>query len=160
MFARYAVLGWLAMALTSTACQQPAQEVGRLSEDDVAAIRDFLEVHRGQALAGDWEADAVLYTEDAVRLPPNGPPIRGRAAIQAAMAQVDTVLDFTFNTVEIDGRGDLAYVWNSYSVTSVPEGAVEPTTATGKAILILRKQPDGSWLFHRVIWNSNEPPPE
>ena len=160
MFARNAVLGWVAIALTSTACQPPVQEVSRLSEEDVAAIRTFFEVHRQNALASDWAADAALYAEDAVRLPPNGAPIRGRTAIQAALAQVHTVLDFTVNTVEIDGRGDLAYAWNSYSVTSVLEGAAEATTATGKALVILRKQPDGSWLFHRVIWNSDEPPPD
>jgi uncharacterized protein (TIGR02246 family) len=159
MVARNALLGWVAITLTSTACQPPVQEVSRLSEDDVAAIRTFFEVHRQNALASDWAADAALYAEDAVRLPPNGGPIRGRAAIQAALAQVDTVLDFTVNTVEIDGRRDLAYAWNSYSVTSVLGGTAEPITATGKALVILRKQPDGSWLFHRVIWNSDEPPP-
>jgi len=150
----------LALALASTACQPPVQEVSRLSEDDVAAIRTVFEVHRQNALASDWAADAALHAEDAVRLPPNGAPIRGRAAIQAALAQVDTVLDFTVNTVEIDGRGDLAYAWTSYSMSSVLEGAAEAITATGRALVILRKQPDGSWLFHRVIWNSDLPLPE
>ena len=56
--------------------------------------------------------------------------------------------------------GDLAYAWNSYSLTSVLSGAVEAITATGRALVILRKQPDGSWLFHRVIWNSDLPLPE
>jgi uncharacterized protein (TIGR02246 family) len=160
MFARNALPAWIAIALASTACQPPAQEIGGLSEQDVAAIQSLFERHRQNALAGDWAADAALYTEDAVRLPPAGNAIRGRAAIQAALAQVDTVLDFTVKTVEIDGRGDLAYALNSYSVSLVMRGSAEPSTDAGRALVILRKQADGSWLFHRVIWNSNEPPPE
>ncbi len=89
-----------------------------------------------------------------------GPPIRGLAAISAARAQLDRVLDFTLNIVEIDGSGDFAYAWNSYSLTSVLSGAAEAITATGRALVILRKQPDGSWVMHRVIWNSDQPPPD
>ncbi len=160
MFTRNVLLAWVAIALTITACQPPAQEVSRLSQEDVAAIQSLFEIHRQNALASDWAADAALYTEDAVRLPPSGTAIRGRAAIQAASAQVDTVLEFTHNAVEIQGRGDLAYAWNSYSMSFVLRGSAEPSTATGKALVILRKQPDGSWLFHRVIWNSDQSPAE
>ncbi len=152
-----ALLVALTLALASTACQPPSQEAGPLSEEDVAAIRSFFEVHTQNVLASDWAADAALYTEDAVRLPPNGATIRGRAAIQAALAQVDTVLDYTPSAVEVDGRGDLAYAWVAYSLTSVLQGSVEPIRDTGKALVILRKQPDGSWMFLRVIWNSDLP---
>jgi ketosteroid isomerase-like protein len=160
MITRNALVAWVAIALTSTACQPPAQEVRPLSEEDVAAIHNFFEVHTQNVLASDWAADAALRTEDAVRLPPNGAAIRGRAAIQAALAQVDTVLDYTMSAVELDGRGDLAYAWVAYSLTSVLQGSVEPIRDTGKALVILQKQPDGSWMFHRVIWNSDEPPPQ
>jgi len=160
MRARNGMPGYVMIALTITACQPAIQEVRRLSEEDVAAIRTVFTVHRQNALASDWAADAVLYAEDAVELPPNGVPIQGRAAIQAARAQLDRVPDFTLNIVEIDGSGDLAYAWNSYSLTSVPAGATEAITVTGRALVILRKQPDASWLMHRVIWNSDQPPPD
>ncbi len=150
----------LALALASTACQPPAQEAAGLSDEDVAAIGSFFEVHTQYALASDWDADAALYTEDAVRLPPNGEPIRGRAAIQSALAQIETVLDYTISVVELDGGGDLAYAWVAYSVTTVIQGSVEPIKSTGKALAILRKQPDSSWMFSRVIWNSDLPLPE
>lgn len=156
-FACNALLVWVAIALTITSCQPPAREVGPLSEKAVAAIRSLFESHVQNVLASDWAADAALHTEDAVRLPPNGAAIRGRAAIQAALAQVDTVLDFTHSIVEIDGRGDMAYAWVAYSLTSVLKGSAKSIMDTGKALLILRKQQDGSWLFFRVIWNSDKP---
>lgn len=160
MYARNALPGYVVIALAITACQPPVQEVGRLSEEDVAAIRTVFAVHRQNALGSDWAADAALYAEDAVELPPNGAPIRGRVAIQAARAQLDRVSDFTMNIAEIDGSGDFAYAWNSYSLTTVLAGAADAITDTGKALVILRKQPDGSWLMHRVIWNADPPPPD
>lgn len=160
MCTRNVLPGYVAIALTITACQAPVQEVRRLSEEDVAAIQTVFAVHIQNSLGSDWAADAALYSEEAVELPPNGAPIRGLAAITAGRAQVGRVLDFTLNIVEIDGSGDLAYAWNSYSLTSVLSGAAEAITVTGRALVILRKQPDGSWVMHRVIWNSDQPPPD
>lgn len=62
----------LAIALTIVACQPSVQGVTRLSEEDMAAIRTVFAVHRQNAPRSDWAADAALYTEDAVELPPNG----------------------------------------------------------------------------------------
>ncbi len=67
-----ALPGYMAIALTITACQAPVQEVRRLSEEDVAAIRTVFVVHIQNSLRSDWAADAALYAEDAVELPPNG----------------------------------------------------------------------------------------
>jgi uncharacterized protein (TIGR02246 family) len=147
---------WIAVALTGIACQPTAEDVGSLSDEDSAAIRNFFAEHVENALAGDWAADAALYTEDAVRLPPNGAPIRGRTAIEAALAGVDTVLSFAHNIVELDGRGDLAYVWVDYSFSGLLPNVDQPFTDMGKALILLRKQPDGSWMFSRVMWNANE----
>jgi ketosteroid isomerase-like protein len=158
MIPRNTLAAWAAIALTSTACQPTAEDVRPLSEEEVAAIHSFFAVHTENVLASDWVADAALYTEDAVRLPPNGAAIRGRAAIHAALAQVDTVLDFTESTVELEGRGDLAYAWVAYSLTAVLQGSVEPFRDAGEALVILRKQPEGSWMFSRVIWNAGKPP--
>ncbi len=66
MFTRDALVAGVAIALTSTACQPTAQEAGRLSEEDVASIRDFFEVHRQNALASDWAAVFILYQHPQV----------------------------------------------------------------------------------------------
>lgn len=70
------------------------------------------------------------------------------------------VLAFALNIVEINGSGDLAHVWNNYSLTTVPAGTTEALTTTGKALVMLRKQPAGEWVMHRVIWNPDEPSPD
>ena len=157
MYVHRAVIACFVMAISSIACQPATDSAGSLSDEDEAAIRALFSEHVENALAGNWAADAALYTEDGVRLPPNGMPVRGRTAIEAALAGVDTVLSFTHTIYEFDGRGDLAYVWVDYSFSGLLPNAHEPFTDTGKALMLLRKQGDGSWMFHRVMWNANQP---
>ena len=147
-----------ALALTITACQPQA---GPLSAEDEAAIRDGAQSFVRAALAGDWAAAAATFTEDAIRMPPNAPIVEGRAAIQADEEESGAVLeDLTLTSVEIDGRDGLSYERGTYSITYTVPGIPEPMRDTGKYIAILRKQPDGSWLFAIDIWNSDLPLPE
>lgn len=37
----------------------------------------------------------------------------------------------------------------------MPPGAKAPLNDSGKLITILRKQPNGTWLTTRAIWNSD-----
>lgn len=92
---------------------------------------------------------AAAFTEDAVRMPPNEPLHVGRAAIEAWSATnwgPITTTELIQTAEEIDGRGDLAYARGSYSATVVVPGVPEPISEVGKFLVILRKQPDGSWL--------------
>ena len=147
------------LGLTSAACQPPAQEAGPLSDEDIATIRAVNQAFIQASLAGDWAAAAALHTEDAVRMPPNTTAVRGRAAIEARLAEIDTITAFTATSVETDGRDGLAYDWVSYSITFRRVGMTEPITNTGKGLVVMQKQADGSWQAHRVIWNSDLPLP-
>jgi ketosteroid isomerase-like protein len=135
------------------ACQKSTPDNNGLSNQDIASINSFFKSHNENALSGDWAADALLYTEDAVRFPPGVDPIQGRKAIQEGLEVIDTVLTFTPEIIEIDGCGDIAYAWVKYSFTSIPVGSSEPVVSSGKSLMILRKQHDNSWKFHRVMWN-------
>ena len=162
MSTRSVLLAVLALAVASTACQPPAQEAGPLSEEDVAAIRAVPEAFAQAVLAGDWGTVAAGYAEDAVLMPPNGPAVEGRAAIRAwwEASSTPNMTQFTLPPTEIDGHGDLAYVRGTYAMTIVPEGAPEPFQGSGKYVVILQKQSDGSWLVVVDIWNSDQPLPE
>ncbi len=159
MTTRCLLFAALALGFASTACQPLAQEAGPLSEDDVAAIRAVSQVFIQANLDGDWAAAAALHTEAGVRMPPNTTAYRGRAAIEARLAEVGTVTAFTATSVETDGRDALAYDWVSYSITFLREGMTEPITNIGKGLVVMQKQADGSWQAHRVIWNSDLPLP-
>jgi ketosteroid isomerase-like protein len=158
MSTRSVLLAVLALALASAACQPPAQEAAGLSDEDIAAIRNVVEQEWVEAmLAGDAAAAAAMHTEDAVRLPPNAPLIKGLADIEASLAAFN-LTEFAQTLEEVDGRGDLGYARGTYVSTGMVEGV--PVTEQGKWIAIVQKQPDGSWLAKAVSWNSDLPLPE
>ncbi len=142
------------------ACQAPAPEAGPLSEEDVAAIKASADVFVEALLAGDWAAFAALYTEDAVVMPPNVPVLEGRVAIQAFLEPLSRFTQLELTIVQMDGRGDLAFVRATYSETYSVEGTPEPIHNTGNSVTIWRKQTDGKWLIALDISNSDLPFPE
>jgi uncharacterized protein (TIGR02246 family) len=142
------------------ACQAPAPEVGPLSEEDVAAIKAIRVVYAEDVLANDWAALAALFTEDVVLMPPNGPVVEGQVAMQDFLDSFPFITQFAVTIVQIDGRGNLAFVRGTVSMTFIVEGAPEPIHDTAKFVDIWRKQPDGKWLIAVHIWNSDLPLPD
>ncbi len=127
-----------------------------LSDADIAAIEEGSAAFVAASNANDWGGVAALYTEDAVLMPPNGPAVQGRADIEAFFAAFPPFSGFTLNPVEIDGRGDLAFVRGTFSMTIEMEG-MPAVQETGKYIEIRRKQEDGSWLLAVDTFNSDTP---
>jgi uncharacterized protein (TIGR02246 family) len=161
MKARTTLFTVLVLALVSTACQAPAQEAGPLSEADVAAIRSLGAALDEAALASDWGALAELLTEDAVFMPPNGPAVEGRAAIQEWIESTGLVMtEHTFAFTHVDGHGDVAYGRANYTETFTVGGVATAFEDAGKVLGILRRQPDNSWLIAVWCWNSDLPLPE
>lgn len=158
MKARISPLAVLALALSSVACQPPAQEAAGLSEEDVAALTAIMDEWARSSLAGDVDAWASLWVEDGVKMNPNAPAILGREAIRESAAAI-TFTDFTILVDDVDGRADLAYVRGTFSATLTAEGMPEPMTIDGKYLTIFRKQADGAWRVAIDCWNSDLPPP-
>jgi len=144
-------------ALGSMTCQQ----VAGLSDQDKAAIHkvadDAIRIAIGPN--ADWGAYVNLYyAEGAKVLMPGMPVLEGREAIKAAFAAMGTIQDMKFNSLSLEGRGDLACERGTYSETFIPPGMSAPIADTGKGITIWRKQADGTWKATDDIWNSDVPP--
>ncbi len=157
MFADKVLVVCALLALTSTACQPHAQEAGPPSEDDVGAIEGIIQQYVQAMLAKDLNAWAGLWTEDAVVMPPNSPALEGREAIIRDWMAGPTPTVFVLDVLDIDGRGDVAYVRGTYSITRTVAGVPEPVRDDGKYLSILKKQPDGRWLFAVDTWSSDLP---
>lgn len=134
-------------------CQKSIPDNNGLSDQDITNIHSFFKSHVESALAANWAADALHYTEDAIRFPPGGDPIQGIKAIQEGLEAVDTVISFSPEIIEIEGCGDIAYTIVKYSITLILVGSSEPVVSSGISLAILKKQPDNSWKFFRVVWN-------
>jgi len=110
--------------------------------------------------AGDAKAVAALYTEDAIELPPNHPPVKGRMAIQeyyVAQFAAAKVSGFTLTHWESAVHGDAAFDVGAYKQTITPTKGTAMSD-TGKYTVILKKV-GGAWKVAYAIYNSDQPPP-
>jgi len=157
-YLQFAAVGFVCLALV--ACQTGA---GGLSEQDQAAIRklDAYYMENATAEKPDWDAAVDLcYAEDAKVLPPNMPAVEGRQAIKAMYAQSPpSFMEFRLDIVTLEGQGDLAHEYGTYSLAAAPSGPSAPVTDRGKYVAVWKKQADGTWKMIRDIYNSNLPVP-
>ena len=157
-FSRTLLLGL--SAAVSVGCQSGSSPnpPGALAAADLAGIRSADSSFMAAANAGDVDAVVAVYANDAVLLPPNAPPQRGRNAIKTfwgGLLQAYT-LKFEVGSDTVEGRGDLAYTVGHYRFTAVPKDKANPGMADeGKFVEILKKQPDGSWKYAVDMYNSN-----
>jgi uncharacterized protein (TIGR02246 family) len=123
------------------------------SSADAKAIEAAVRSYVTASNQGDIEALASLYTEDAVLLPPDHIPIEGRKAITEFWRQ-GTDHDLAIHTIRVDVQHDLGYLVGRYTLPATDE---EPADS-GKYLLCLKRQRDGSWKVTADIWNSSVTP--
>jgi ketosteroid isomerase-like protein len=118
-----------------------------LREEDLVAIRGVIEQDAGAVRRSDWAAAAQMFTADAIRFPPHHAPICGRAAMLAWLQTFPPIQEFDITADEIVGCDDVAFVRGRYSLTAAAAPGSPPMTDRGNYMGLLRKQPDGSWLW-------------
>lgn len=97
---------------------------------------------------GDLEGLVALYEPQASLVQQDGTAARGTAAIREGLAGfVAMKPKITMNVTKVVRAGDdLAVLYNDWSLTAKgPEGT--PIAMSGKAMEIVRRQRDGTWLF-------------
>ena len=142
-------------SLTVSACQPKSEKPSALTDADRKAVTEGVAKLDQAILAHDPRAAVAFYTEDALLGPPNTPEVRGHAAIEKFFAGFPKMSVFKEKVMEVEGYGDLAYVWVRFEVVAHPPGAKVPLKDTGKVLAIWRKQTDGSWLVTRAAWSSD-----
>jgi uncharacterized protein (TIGR02246 family) len=147
------------MLLVAVACQ-PAEQQVATTGPDVEAITAWLPQVATAVNAGDVEGVLALYADDAVFSPPDAPTLTVdelRALYEVMFGE--STFDFRSEPIEVVVSGDLGVLRASYTETVTPTGEGEPYEQGGTWLVVLRKQPDGSWKLWRDMW-SVVPPPE
>ena len=142
----------------AAACTAKSDVPRGLSAADSTALRTIAERDAAMVLARDFAAMSAGYTADAVRMPPNGPALVGRAAILASLEQMPPITTFSFNLRDLQGDGEIAYMRAAWSFSLTPPGASQVVSDSGKILVVLRKQANGSWLRVADAWNSDLAP--
>ena len=128
---------------------------------DIAALDALREQFVGLFQVGDASSLAALYTEGAILMPPEKPAATGRQAIEsvfrATFGQFSAKLNIDFDETKI--AGDWAFERGSYALTLTPRDGGEPIQESGKYLMILRRDSQGSWKLARDIWNADRPRP-
>jgi uncharacterized protein (TIGR02246 family) len=131
----------------ATGCGGTKPTLGRADRQGIEAA-----VSRYVAASNRGDADALtqLYAEDAVLLPPAHEPIEGRDAIGVFWHRgTDQGLQIT--TLKVEVNGDLGYLVGRYHLPAT----VEEPADSGKYVMCLKRQIDGSWKLTADIWNSS-----
>lgn len=162
MFAREALAVCALLALTSTACQPPAQLAAGLSEEDVAAIRDLFQRFDDTANTGDAAGWMTLLTDDVLWMVPNQAMLVSKEAVRTRVQPFFDQLDMehAIRLEEIEGAGEWAFVRGTYGFRTTPKAGGETSEEIGKFIYMLKRQSDGSWKIARAIWNLDTPLPQ
>lgn len=148
-------LGSIVVAATAFACGQAAP----LSEADKSAIRAVSDSFVRYATAGNDSGLAALYTEHATLMPPNQGIVEGRAAIRARFDAFPPMAEMTLTPIDVDGRGDIAYVRGNYVVTAAGPEGTPAVPDRGKYVEIWRREGGREWRLALDIFNSDMPAP-
>ncbi len=111
--------------------------------------------------AGNLAALVALFTNDAVVMPPNHPMVKGKAAIETFhkglfdSAKVSNVMITATQTACMTNS---CYDIGTYSQMVTPKDGTG-SKETGKYMVVLNKEADGSMKIAYEIWNADSPPP-
>ena len=140
-----------APTLAVTVLDADRQAIQKLHQQDIDAT-----------LAHDPQALADLFTDDAVLLEPGAPAVIGKPAILAdnkkdTMEHPDAkVVTYKPEIKDLQVADGSAFEWDTFEASYKESEKAEVKTFRAKALRILKKQPDGSWKFARVMWNLAE----
>jgi ketosteroid isomerase-like protein len=144
------------LLLFVSACAQKVNDPA-----DVKAIKDLLAAFPKAVEGNDAAFPATYYKQDAMRLPPNYIPVKGKDAIVKAWQNEWANYKYTDMTVPVDEvltSGDLAIARGTAQETITPHASgLSINKFQGKWVGVYQRQSDGSWKCAFDIWNSDAP---
>jgi len=161
-----------AILVVAAGCRQAEtldQRAARMAGESEAARRAITAIGAEWArltAAGHADSIAEHYDVNAMILPPNVPPVRGRDSIRAFMAVINTMSSpaptLAFRSDSVWASGPLAVEVGRWTIAwpaaaKRPPGA--PAADSGKYMTRWVNE-NGRWLMVQHIWNSDNPMPQ
>jgi uncharacterized protein (TIGR02246 family) len=133
----------------STAYAQVVTRMGSATEhaspSGIALVRD---AYTAAVNAGDGQAVAALYTEDAVLMPSDGVALRGRAEIAEYFSRTfdlrDTTHAVTIECVKAESEDRFASETGRFEETQTT-AAGTVTRVPGVYVIVYSREADGTW---------------
>lgn len=123
---------------------------------DIQAINALRDQFATAYNSSDAAAAAACFADDVVLMLPDRPALEGKQAIQAALEDFfkQNAAKMVHIPLETQVAGDWAYDRGNITETVTPK-AGKPIERPVKYLVILKRQPDGSWKIHRDMDNSD-----
>lgn len=160
MFRGHSSLIALTVALVVVSCVGFSNQSGAATSSDKRAA-DEAAIRAKDGTFGEGVAEKnvekilALYEDGAVLFAPKAPAAIGKAAIREAFKGLlmapGVKMTFKSTSVNVSRSRDLAVQRATFQVETTGKDG-KPTTETGQAVMVWRKQSDGSW---KVIADSN-----
>jgi len=132
---------------------------GSASAADLKGIEKLHQQDIDATLAHDPKALADLFTEDAVLLEPGSAAVMGKPAILAENRKDQAehpsakVVSYKPDIKDVQVVDGWAFEWDYFDGSYKESEKAEVKSFRAKALRVLKRQPDGSWKFARVMWN-------
>ena len=146
-------LGLVTALLVVAACTTASQP--DTNEADIQTLRDMTTQAIAAFNAADATAGSSRFTDDVVRMQPDGPSLEGREAIQRADEEYfeQFTATQTATTDEVQVFGDVAFTRGTWRLLETPKAGGDEVERNGKWLIIHERQSDGQWRSVRHIWN-------
>ena len=96
---------------------------------------------------GDLEALVALYEPESIWASPGGDVVRGLDDVQAHLkGALELNRKFSHESQVVLQAGDIALLHCQSTITQTSADGTT-TTTPGKSIEVVRRQPDGTWLY-------------
>jgi len=124
-------------------------------EKDRTAIERLHRLDIETTLSDKADELTKLWDKDAVRIQPGSPAEVGKATIYSNDKRWETSsgrersLCYNPEIQDLQIAGDWAFEWGYFSYKSSTNG--KTVTGRGKVLRVMKRQPDGSWKFARVM---------
>jgi len=135
---------WEKTRLTAAFANAP-----KSSEDP---LREAIAAFSKNLMAGDWDAIARAYTDDAKIFPPGKNILDGQATIRDYWAASSKILYHKITPSEIKILGSEAYDWGMYEGRSVGADGKE-SAWKGKYVILWKEVAPGDWRIYLDCWN-------
>lgn len=120
---------------------------------DAAAVAHAVSENNRLIGINDLEGVLTYHADDTRFLPPDGPPVEGKAAVREFMKAWPAYKKSEASDIRVDGREDLAVATCAVSIVhETPDGGEYAVKA--KQMHIVKKQADGRWLISALIFNA------
>jgi ketosteroid isomerase-like protein len=126
---------------------------------DLAAIEKLHQDDIKFTLSQDYKELMNIWSDDAVRFMPGGPPDVGKQAIQASNEKFGEeypgfkVLSYVAKYKNIQIEDGLACEWGEHVSQFKLSPEAQPTSLHGEGFHVLKRQSDGSWKLVMMILN-------